>query len=210
MKLFFLFVVLGLLVLRCLRPPKPTTYRDVNYDELFSKQSAAPVQSLVLSSNAKPEPPQPVVNVPLFQGRKVKVHDLDRFTEQIRDKVDTVCGVISHLEDGEVVTVAGVVDRFSTRETRKNSETMGSGVLNDPTGSCEFVMFPQKYQCYPVQLGDVVLIKGYVKDNNLVVQVATVIGTKKTRQPKKETVKVKSKAKARANPNQICFGVEEN
>jgi hypothetical protein len=146
-------------------------------------------------------PPPDTSSIPSFNGRVARYHDLDRYVEKLQGKVDTMCAAVPHLPDGDMIHVAGVVESIKKKKVRKTGEEMAIGVLNDPTGSCEFVMFSNTYQCYRnLRIGDVVIVKGYVKDHSLTVKFITIIGYKRPPRTKKAQPQL---------PDQLAFVVKD-
>lgn len=206
LTLFFIIVVL----VSCRKRKRVEVDWEKQFPEYYQRlqaRSTPPLgptaPGLVISQDpVQQEQTPPPDDIPSFQGRVAKVHDLDYYVEQIRGEVDTMCAAIPYLPDGDVVVTAGMVEKIKTIRTGKG-EHMAKGILNDPTGRCEFTVFPDKLLCYPVNLGDIVVIRGYVKDHNLIVKTATVIGKKKSRLSQK-------KRNGKGNPNQVAFVVDES
>lgn len=90
-------------------------------------------------------------------GLYVSDHPLSPYLPLLKRKVTHFSGQLGEAHHKETVTVAGLVARFRTHQT-KNGKTMGFATLEDIQGNIELVIFPKAWSKYSELLAmDVVL-----------------------------------------------------
>lgn len=107
-------------------------------------------------------------------GLYVSDHPLNTILKQVSEKISHSSNNISEADNGEKITVAGVVSRMRPWRT-KNGEAMAFVTLSDAFGEMDVVFFSRTWEKYSsiVNAGSVLLIEGKVKhrDTNISVSV---------------------------------------
>lgn len=106
--------------------------------------------------------------------RKLECHELDSFRELLRGRVD-VSLVSLHQHEGKTVRVAGMVVEVQAYKTKKK-EFMANAAITDPSGGAEITIYPITWAATPIDKGDIVLIKGKIKDGEILVNSIEIVG----------------------------------
>lgn len=140
--------------------------RDVGQRSLFDlspqlmKQSAPPVK--LTESVPQMGQKQRLADEKELLGCFVSSHPLDAMSEYIDPRL-TPLSELTIEQDGQQVTVAGVIDAIRTITTRKG-DPMAFGQLEDLSGTADLVLFPRTYEQFKDTLvgGQISLVEGKV------------------------------------------------
>ncbi|MFZ7104673.1 MAG: DNA polymerase III subunit alpha [Peptococcaceae bacterium] len=96
-------------------------------------------------------------------GLYVSGHPLYEYSDQLKTKVRHQLADLSQEEDGNRITIGGIITSVR-RSVTKKGETMAYCVLEDLTGSIETLVFPRTFQKYHalVEADKVVLMTGRI------------------------------------------------
>jgi len=102
----------------------------------------------------------------LLMGFYISGHPLSPIAAELKRLEATPIEWLTEKEDGDKVTIAGVIESVRTNLTRSGS-TMAYVELEDMTSSTEFIVFPDAYSKYSdlLEKGKVCLIAGHVQSN---------------------------------------------
>ncbi len=96
-------------------------------------------------------------------GLYVSDHPLSRYEETFAKRVTHFSYQLGEAGENEIVTVAGMVDRFR-QHTTKNGKAMGFATLEDIYGKIDLVIFPRTWEQYShlIEIDSVLQVEGRV------------------------------------------------
>lgn len=141
---------------------------DDAQDSLFAGVATASTQDVVDTFEKLPEyPRQELLSFEKeLLGLYLTEHPMARALTAVAKQANRTIGDLdASIHGGQVVLLGGVLSRLRTTRTKKNNSEMAFGVLEDETGTIEFVIFPKTYDAYKAFItpDNVVLLKGKVE-----------------------------------------------
>jgi DNA polymerase-3 subunit alpha len=86
-------------------------------------------------------------------GFYVTSHPLTRYEEVIRHFSNASAASLAEMKDGSAITIGGMVQGFKRKMTKKG-KPMAIAEIEDLTGKCKAIFWPETYERYAAKLGD--------------------------------------------------------